>query len=212
MGNREELLAGAKRCLLEKGYLETTARDIAKAAGVSLAAIGYHFGSKDNLMNQAVYETIGEWGDSFGDIVNAVPKGAPPQERLEALWTFMAESFKGNRPLWVSQLELMMVAERRPEIKEFFAGVLPAAWHGLGALFQGIDEDDASRAGEATTAGKFYHTILIGAMAQWLLAPDVAATGKDLLEGLRLAAGNLAGGGGSAGGPGGEKPPQPSAS
>ncbi|MGH4006514.1 MAG: TetR family transcriptional regulator, partial [Pseudonocardiaceae bacterium] len=44
MGNREDLLAGAKRCLYEKGYGRTTARDIAAAAGgVSLAAIGYHF-------------------------------------------------------------------------------------------------------------------------------------------------------------------------
>jgi AcrR family transcriptional regulator len=46
MGNREELIAGAKRCLIEKGFARTTARDIASASGVSLAAIGYHFGSK----------------------------------------------------------------------------------------------------------------------------------------------------------------------
>ena len=63
MGNREDLLAGAKRCLMEKGYARTTARDIAAASGVSLAAIGYHFGSKDALMNQAVYESVGEWAD-----------------------------------------------------------------------------------------------------------------------------------------------------
>ena len=63
MGNREALLAGAKRCLIEKGYARTTARDIAAASGVSLAAIGYHFGSKDALMNQAIYEFVGEWGD-----------------------------------------------------------------------------------------------------------------------------------------------------
>src|SRR6185437_10410782 len=50
MGNREDLLEGAKRCLLEKGYRATTARDIAAASGVSLAAIGYHFGSKEALM------------------------------------------------------------------------------------------------------------------------------------------------------------------
>ena len=53
MGNREDLLAGAKRCLYEKGYASTTARDIATASGTSLAAIGYHFGSKEALMNQA---------------------------------------------------------------------------------------------------------------------------------------------------------------
>ncbi|MET1071471.1 MAG: TetR family transcriptional regulator, partial [Umezawaea sp.] len=34
MGNREDLLVGAKRCLLDKGYARTTARDIATEAGV----------------------------------------------------------------------------------------------------------------------------------------------------------------------------------
>ena len=33
MGNREDLLAAAKRCLYEKGYAHTTARDIAAASG-----------------------------------------------------------------------------------------------------------------------------------------------------------------------------------
>lgn len=43
MSNRDALLAAARKCLLEKGYNRTTARDIASAGGVSLAAIGYHF-------------------------------------------------------------------------------------------------------------------------------------------------------------------------
>lgn len=202
MGNREELLAGAKSCLLEKGYEATTARDIAKAAGVSLAAIGYHFGSKDNLMNQAVYEAIGEWSDSFGEILDSVPPDAGPRERLEALWTHMAESFRENRPLWVSQLEVAMLAERRPELKAFLAGLLPDAWVGLGALFQGIDPQDASRAEEAGTAGKFYHTVLIGVMTQWLIAPDIASTGKELVEGLTLVARSLLGVDGPEGGGG----------
>ena len=33
MGNREDLLAGAKKCLYEKGYARTTARDIAPRPG-----------------------------------------------------------------------------------------------------------------------------------------------------------------------------------
>ena len=38
--------------MLEKGYARTTARDIASAAGVSLAAIGYHFSSKEALLTE----------------------------------------------------------------------------------------------------------------------------------------------------------------
>ena len=49
MTNRDALLLAAKKCLLEKGLNRTTARDIASAAGVSLAAIGYHFFARKRL-------------------------------------------------------------------------------------------------------------------------------------------------------------------
>src|SRR5579864_9371285 len=96
MGNREELLAGAKRCLVEKGYAHTTARDIASASGVSLAAIGYHFGSKDALMNQAVYELIGEWGDELERALTA--EGASDGDMLQRFESVIGrtiESFGG---------------------------------------------------------------------------------------------------------------------
>jgi AcrR family transcriptional regulator len=65
VGNREALLAGARQCLFEPGYARTTARDIAAAAGVSLAAIGYHFGSKEALLNAAIIEATIEWGEQL---------------------------------------------------------------------------------------------------------------------------------------------------
>jgi len=53
MGNREDLLAGALECLKTKGWARTTVRDIAAAAGVNHAAIGYHFGSREALLIEA---------------------------------------------------------------------------------------------------------------------------------------------------------------
>src|SRR5579883_3210661 len=105
MGNREDLLAGAKRCLYEKGYARTTARDIAAASGVSLAAIGYHFGSMEALLNAALIEAIGDWGDEIGRVLAAeggVPfdPAADPIERFAAIWTRVIESFATHRQLW----------------------------------------------------------------------------------------------------------------
>src|SRR5438874_11236617 len=100
MGNREDLIAGAKRCLIEKGYARTTARDVASASGVSLAAIGYHFGSKDALMNQALFEAIGEWGDELqAALDDDVAPGASTLDRFHATWTRVIELFERNRPL-----------------------------------------------------------------------------------------------------------------
>src|SRR3954452_13656600 len=65
MGHREDLLEGAKRCLLEKGFLRTTARDIVKESGTDLASIGYHHGSKDALLVQAYVSLVEATGDRF---------------------------------------------------------------------------------------------------------------------------------------------------
>lgn len=65
MGHREDLLEGAKRCLLEKGFLRTTARDIVKESGTNLASIGYHYGSKDALLAQAYVSLVEATGDRF---------------------------------------------------------------------------------------------------------------------------------------------------
>src|SRR6476659_4086912 len=92
MGNREDLLAGAKRCLYEKGYGRTTARDIASASNVSLAAIGYHFGSKESLLNLALIEAIGEWGGALAGAVARAESGTDdPEERFVAVWDGVLE-------------------------------------------------------------------------------------------------------------------------
>ena len=96
MGNREDLIAGAKRCLVEKGYAATTARDIAAASGVSLAAIGYHFGSKDALMNQAVYESVGDWAEELQRALSAAGgTGTTALRRFELVTAQTLESFDG---------------------------------------------------------------------------------------------------------------------
>src|SRR5215470_451698 len=97
MGNREDLIAGAKRCLLEKGYAATTARDIAAASGVSLAAIGYHFGSKDALLNQAVYEAVGEFAEELAQALAADGSlDARPLDRFESVMRGSIEDFGGK--------------------------------------------------------------------------------------------------------------------
>src|SRR5215469_15911193 len=125
MGNREDLIAGAKRCLLEKGYAATTARDIAATSGVSLAAIGYHFGSKDALMNQAVYEAVGEWADEMQRALagHEVHDGSP-LHRFEAAVDRSLSSFGGpNEGLWAAQIELLGLLLRNADLRAFLAEV-----------------------------------------------------------------------------------------
>lgn len=184
MGNREDLLAGARRCLYEKGYGRTTARDIATASGVSLAAIGYHFGSKDALLNAAMMDATTEWGEELEKALAAgTDPDATPMERFEAVWTRVVESLAAHRPLWAAQFEIFAQIDRAPEIRQFLADAQQQGRLGLASLLQNIDP--AVEGEKAQAVGAFYHALLSGVLVQWLTDPDSAPSGRDLADALR---------------------------
>ncbi|MGW0809147.1 TetR/AcrR family transcriptional regulator [Nonomuraea sp. NPDC002799] len=188
MGNREDLLAGAKRCLIEKGYTRTTARDIATASGVSLAAIGYHFGSKEALMNETLFEAMREWGDELGaTLATGVRADATPLERFEAAWDRVVASFSALRPLWVTQFELLGQIDHLPGVHEQLVGGIKEARLGLAELFEGIEQgSDPER---ARLTGTVYQALLTGFLSQWLFDPDSALSGREVVKALRMIAG-----------------------
>jgi AcrR family transcriptional regulator len=47
---RASILEAAERLYADRGFSDVTLRDIVAAAGVNLAAVNYHFGSKDELI------------------------------------------------------------------------------------------------------------------------------------------------------------------
>src|SRR6187402_1196711 len=47
---RSAILNAAERLYADRGFGDVTLRDIVAAAGVNLAAVNYHFGSKDELI------------------------------------------------------------------------------------------------------------------------------------------------------------------
>ncbi|MFN2505032.1 MAG: TetR/AcrR family transcriptional regulator [Acidimicrobiales bacterium] len=57
---RDRLLRATRACVTDRGVAGTTSRAITSAAGANLAAITYHFGSKDDLVAEALLEGIRE--------------------------------------------------------------------------------------------------------------------------------------------------------
>ena len=51
---RSRLIEAAMELFAEKGYEGTSVRDLAMAAGVNVAAVSYHFGSKDALYTETL--------------------------------------------------------------------------------------------------------------------------------------------------------------
>jgi len=184
MGHREKLLAGAKRCLYERGYSRTTARDIVEASGTNLGSIGYHFGSKEALLNAAMMEAVGEWGEELEPILlTDADTDADPIERFESVWTRVVESFEAHRPALVASFEAFTQAEHSPELREELAARHEEARLWLAELFPKIGSTVDE--GSARAVGSFYLALLNGLMVQWLLDPVRAPSGRDVSEALR---------------------------
>jgi AcrR family transcriptional regulator len=49
---RARIVAAAERLFAERGFAGTTMRDLTRAAGTNLAAVNYHFGSKEGLLEE----------------------------------------------------------------------------------------------------------------------------------------------------------------
>jgi AcrR family transcriptional regulator len=185
MGNREALLDGAEQCLYDKGYARTTARDIASSAGVSLAAIGYHFGSKEELLKQALRHSLERWGDEVGGVLRKPDFSIEGNaNRFAGAWQRVIESFEQSAKLWAVQFELLGVLEREPELRESFAPDTRQARLALAELFGAITEDDE----EAEKIGAFYQALLAGMAAMWLGDPRSVPSGSDLLDAVKLVA------------------------
>jgi AcrR family transcriptional regulator len=188
MGHRELLLDGAKRCIYEKGYAQTTARDIVAASGTNLGSIGYHYGSTEALLTAALMEAIEDWSDELERALAADPHtGGTPVERFEATWARIFESFSRHRQLWAASFDAFSLIERLPEVRAVFAEGMQQARPGLAALFGGVEESTIDER-TSRTVGALYHALMSGVMVQWLVDPDHAPSARDLADGLRAIA------------------------
>ncbi|MCZ1007335.1 TetR/AcrR family transcriptional regulator [Streptomyces lydicus] len=188
MGHREDLLEGAKRCLLEKGYARTTARDIVAASGANLASIGYHYGSKDALMRQAVIAAGEEWGASVTQAPAAdagAEKGvADPLERFAAAWDAVLQRIATEREFIAAQVEVLGLLPRDAALREAIGEVLPEGGEGLVAAFEGVPDTEVGHEA-ARIVGSFYQALLTGLMVQSLLTPETMPSGRDLATAVR---------------------------
>ncbi|XKK62913.1 TetR/AcrR family transcriptional regulator [Streptomyces sp. ARC32] len=193
MGHREDLLEGAKRCLLDKGFARTTARDIVKESGTNLASIGYHYGSKDVLLAQAYIELIEAMGGAFEGGGPALDDTEPGSvERFQQVWSNIIGTMREPGSIWRLSMEVLVMGDRMPELRDHLGRAQREAGRGIIPLLMGGREEDVTD--ETTdTLGAFYVTLMTGLIAQWTFDPKSAPDADTLTEGLRRVIGAATG-------------------
>ncbi|WP_280269841.1 TetR family transcriptional regulator [Nocardia wallacei] len=177
MGNREDLLAGARKAILERGLAKVTARDIAAAAGVSLAAIGYHFGSKDRLVSEAVTEGVGgEIGDSVEAAIREAGEGRSLWESIGPTWDGFLDAVRNNHEQLLLSLENGVRIARSPELQTYLSEATEGAYADIAASLRAVHPELS--AAEARAVAKLYFVLFQGFAMLHLLAPS-----GDLLHG-----------------------------
>jgi AcrR family transcriptional regulator len=186
MGHKEELLAAARRCLVARGYARTTARDLVAESGTNLASIGYHFGSKDALLAEALGDAFIEYTDKVVALAGTLaPDQTDPHTAVASAWLAMTDVQHEARPLLVAFVETLAQAERSDPLRaQLAAGYEEMRRRIIEAILAMVPDLPADA---ARSVASFFVAVSDGYMVQWLLDPEATPTGADLLEGARLA-------------------------
>ncbi|WP_331770458.1 TetR/AcrR family transcriptional regulator (plasmid) [Embleya sp. NBC_00888] len=190
--HRERVLAGAVRCLREKGYAHTTARDIAQASGTSLGSIGYHFGGVDALLEEAVGQCFEVWTRRVRDAVSAVVADGPRAQPAAAL-VALIDSFEELRPMAVACVESFAPAMRSAALRErLAAGYADARRAGHAMTDRAFADSGVEPPAGAEAIPALLIAICDGLMLQWLVDPEHTPDAHGILDALTVLAPVLA--------------------
>jgi len=108
---RQRILEAAGQTFAEKGFEESTVREICQRADANLAAVNYHFGDKAKLYIEAVKQAHCHQGGEIPEF--PWTSETPPDRKLtDFIHHMMTMMLENDRPSW--HLELMMREMARP--------------------------------------------------------------------------------------------------
>jgi TetR/AcrR family transcriptional regulator, regulator of cefoperazone and chloramphenicol sensitivity len=104
---RQALLEAAGAVFAERGFRNTTVRQICRQAGANVAAVNYHFGDKQRLYLEVLRHAHGRALSKYPFDLGTSPS-APAQERLRAyVRSFLCRIFDSGPTAWMGKLIAM---------------------------------------------------------------------------------------------------------
>ena len=103
----EKIIECAGQLIAEKGFASVTSKEICRAAGVNLAAVNYHFGSRGGLY-LAVLENVQQYLVELQQLIDLYESDLAPRQKMEKLIDFLAgNAFRKNEwqiSVWVREV------------------------------------------------------------------------------------------------------------
>ncbi|GHC02523.1 TetR/AcrR family transcriptional regulator [Cerasicoccus arenae] len=121
LDTQQRILEAAERFYAERGFEGTSMRNLTEAAGVNLAAVNYHFGSKKALMWEMFRAKIVPLNNARLELLNAAlarPEKPQLEDIFDALLQPMFEAAKG--PDGANAIFLRMIGRVFSESEEFW--------------------------------------------------------------------------------------------
>jgi AcrR family transcriptional regulator len=182
MSHRERLLVAARHCLVTQGYARTTARDLVAASDTNLGSIGYHFGSKDTLLDLALQQAQVEYVEKVLAVATAAGESTGGLEAVKASWIEMVAAFGEMRELTIAFFEALVQGERSPELRAGLAATSRQMRDTIRTTLDRADVGDPARRGAIAS---YMMAVCDGLLVQWLLDPDAIPDGEELFEAAR---------------------------
>lgn len=116
--NKEKILEIAERLFAKRGFDGVSLREITNQAGVDVALVKYHFGSKQGLFDELLHrraEAINRERSDALDAVLARHDPAPVEEIVDAFTHTLLNKVVSEDPSWRSYFGLLAQVNNNPE-------------------------------------------------------------------------------------------------
>ena len=173
--NKQELLEGTLRSLERLPPERVTARVIAEESGANLASIVYHFGSKDELITEAVILGLDRWLDEIETEMGDV-SGESESERFRSATKVMERSRRRHLALARNFVTALARAQHDARLRDLLAEGFHRTRPELARLL-GLGDDRAGEDAAALVLALFY-----GLLIQVLLDPKLAVESRRMVD------------------------------
>jgi AcrR family transcriptional regulator len=177
--HRTKLLLAAQTLLRERDYDNITARELVAASNTNLGSIGYHFGSKEALLNEAIGLALEDWAEAIGRAIRGDTGAGLPGLMFTSLRVALDE-YDSIRPYHRAFIEALARSARSPALRQQLAAHYNRQRDRIAGWIDDSLGDDALEPHEARHLASLMIGTVDGMFIQSFIDADDVPTSREL--------------------------------